>query len=483
MQTQYSLAINNSALFKNEALEQLLTNLDKLDFISNNTLLTLNNSIIERKNKISNLHSRIIRVNEILSILETIPQALTLLSKRFYPEEVNSFVSKSIFFNEVSDTQFTSNSQNESKINSRIANKLSVLSIPPNETIEDLKLTQEITNGLKFYSSIKNKLFIKSNDLVDSSIHPSVEMLTSIFNFTSKVKEFGNKTESSVKVLASNTKVLKNQLKSKKSKNLTNAPITLGKDYSIVQNIKAEKALLTTKNIESIDSKVDLLIKKDLNVLSHVVDIDLFDQTNISLFDTREVDQQVDDIDEYDDKVYDDIYTESTIDRVKKIKTSIFKKDFNPLSKMASNETNLSSNKPSVDLTTSGSAVNLQKPQSENLSTVQTTIQLPNHNQINIQPVQNTHINSATKPSVVNPPIKTEVINNTSANTAVISNIGKNIPKPPPLIIPVPKIKPKVEAPNPEIKKEEEKKNEPPQPNSVSNIFYLLYRKINFLKP
>ena len=116
------LQTTNNGLYKSETLYQMISSLEKIENVSNNTLMRLNNALLERKNKVSNLHSRIIRINEILSYLESIPQALKILSKRFYPDNVESYIFKSIFYNEINDYSFIEH--NNQIINNKLSNNI-----------------------------------------------------------------------------------------------------------------------------------------------------------------------------------------------------------------------------------------------------------------------------------------------------------------------------------------------------------------------
>jgi hypothetical protein len=59
----------------------------------------------ERISKINNLNQRVDRVNNIVKSFESIPQALTIKSSKFYPEqELKEFFYKSLFYDSLNNT-------------------------------------------------------------------------------------------------------------------------------------------------------------------------------------------------------------------------------------------------------------------------------------------------------------------------------------------------------------------------------------------
>jgi hypothetical protein len=206
--------------------------------MNNEITNNLNKSLLEKRQKLENLHSRIIRINKILGKLEGIPQALTLLSKKFYPENVESFQHTSVFYNNICDYSMTPQVQkfkeNTKKINTKPSNSLEDLGRAPDINMDDVKLSQEIFNSITQFDNYKSNLnpMNSLNPVEYQPITKEIEMLTSVINFTSKIKAYGNQKLSEVNNLRYKESDLLNDFmsisnfKTKKSKNNQKKPIS-----------------------------------------------------------------------------------------------------------------------------------------------------------------------------------------------------------------------------------------------------------------
>lgn len=303
MNNYYEITLSNSTLFNNELLMQLLSSLESLELISNNIFLNLNNSIIERKNKIENLHSRIVRISLILNMLESIPQALTLLSKKFYPCNVNSYITSSLYesknLNLINNTNlnsyikpyFTVENTLENKINNVVSNSYDVLGKQPNSDVDDIKLNQDILNSIVHFKDLRQELI--SSNLTNlneiNNIDSTIEMFTSLLNFSDKTKLIGNYIDYSTKILQTNSQMLnndfisnvsnrttlnKNKLQNKyKIKKPFNAPNSLLNNNNTIKTFNRSKETIKQKNRINIDSLVDSKLKKNVGLLSNIVDL------------------------------------------------------------------------------------------------------------------------------------------------------------------------------------------------------------------
>ena len=238
MKTHYEISLNYNDLFKNESLSQVINNLEKLDRISEDVFNRINKNILEKKTKLENLKSRINRASSIINSLETLPQALTIKSKRFYPckEEymsthtnnnssnsnqddpfaslglnsntlnhtsssmINQLNYKSIYYDDVCDFSLLRNNPviypSSQEINSKPSNHPSKLGKKPDGSLEDVTLCQEILNSLPFFKEIKSDLTITrctQNLFNKNEIAPEIERVNSVFQFMDKSKVFGEK--------------------------------------------------------------------------------------------------------------------------------------------------------------------------------------------------------------------------------------------------------------------------------------------------
>lgn len=467
MKSEYDFQNTTASLFGNEALLQLITNLEKLDLLQGDVLDNLNQSLIQRRAKLENLHSRIIRIFQILKFLETVPQALTILSKKFYPENIESFISKSIYYNDICDFNLASQclkyKGSKSILNDKLLNNAQELGKPPSSDMEDIKLSQDILNSLTQYRGMREKAVItnSSNLLEHERIDKQVEMLTSIFTFTTRIKVFGDEIEKSTKILHQDSKTLDAFIKKKDKRDLQkpifSAPETLISD-SQIRNFERHKETVKHKTIANIDDMIGSKIKNTIGILGSVVDIEINNEDNNHNFKYMKYDDSNVEYD-YGGEVFasDDIgHYETPMDKIKNAK---IKPAINPNTikqeQVGSSNANTSTYNPNAFDTS------VNKPP----------------NQIIVAPKQQEVISVPQPiPTVVVPtPIVVSNPSNIPPVPLIVAPKAGNIPKPPPLILPVPKPKAKpVGKPDDkkgdeEVKKEEPKKI-PPKDNPVRLI-------------
>lgn len=484
MKTEYEIQNTSASLFGNEALLQLITNLEKLDFLQGDVLDNLNRSLNEKRAKLENLHSRIIRIFQILKFLETVPQALTILSKKFYPENIESYIGKSIYYNDICDFNLASQclkfKNSKPILNEKLLNTSQELGKQPTADMDDIKLSQDILNSLTQYRGMREKAVItnSSNLIEHDKIDSQVEMLTSIFNFTTRTKVFGDQLEKSAIIIHKNSQSLNQFLSKKDIKNiqkpLFSPPQTLKSDIQI-RNFERHKETVKHKTMANIEDMVKGKIKSIIG-LESVVDIEIDNQDNNHNFKYTKYDDSNVEYD-YGNDIYptDDIGQYQTpMDKIKsgKIKPSLKDQAF------VSTTSNLTTNN------NVSNTINVQPPQIVNYATA-----VPN------VPVQ---VNPPTNPVVVvtTPVVPVPQIVSTPnippvPQIAIVAPKTGNIPKPPPLLLPVPKAKPKPankpaeEQSGDKVEKKEEIKKPPPKDNPVRiNILYIdgLFESSNSIK-
>ena len=118
------------------------------------------NKILEKKTKMENLKARINRCSQIINSLESLPQALTIKSTKFYPVNKEVF-SRSIFYEDICDFKLMKNfSISKYEINNKLSNQNQVLGKKPDGSLEDVTLTQGIMNTIESFKEIKNGMYV-----------------------------------------------------------------------------------------------------------------------------------------------------------------------------------------------------------------------------------------------------------------------------------------------------------------------------------
>jgi hypothetical protein len=189
------------------------------------------------------LKSRINRCSKIISSFESIPQAITVRSNRLYPDNQIKGMTKSIHYDDLCDFKLAKNySMAEGNINTKPYNPQEVLGKPPDGTLEDVKLTQELLNTIETFKEVKTE-FVNTKgvfkDLFEgTSIPTDIERFNSLFNYTEKVKILGVKYDKSYTGEPSSSRdshLLNDFMNAKKQKHvkkLQDAPV------SIIDNVK-----------------------------------------------------------------------------------------------------------------------------------------------------------------------------------------------------------------------------------------------------
>jgi hypothetical protein len=317
MKTQYEISLNHNDLFKAESLTQVLNNLELLDSITEDVFLRINKNILEKKNKLENLKSRITRCSNIINLLESLPQALTIKSKRSYPlvhkDELESLTksvdeavnilddarpnsdsntndsvilpifTKSIYYDEIFDFNLVKNKvKKNSEINTKPYNLPSRLGKKPDGSLEDVTLTQEILNTQSDFKEIKSDLNIakSAGSLFNAyEIAPEIENINSMHQFLNKTKVFGEKSSTVSEIRDSNIlNVFMNKNKPKeksKPKKIQEAPTTISEKHKMTR-FKQKKELIrrnTSANVEfNIPMNLNLPLISEFDVMTNPLD-------------------------------------------------------------------------------------------------------------------------------------------------------------------------------------------------------------------
>lgn len=524
MLAKYEISLSNSSIYRNESLIQVLDSLEKLENISNEIYGNLNKTILEKKLKLENLHSRLVRINKILGILENIPTAITLLSKKFYPENLESYQSKSVYYNDICDFSLSQQvnrfKEPNKKLNSKPANSLDELGTTPDSNLDDLKLTQEILNSMNGFNNVQ-KTFSTMNSLnpVDTQpITEDIEMLTSVFNFTSRIKAFGNEITKEVAresnllnqfIKQNRANSITNQKKSKKDrKKPDKAPETLLTNTTKTKANVNKQFVLKNKTKVNNEDIINSKIKTTLNI-GNIVNIEDTGENNLIGFynenNQEEENNEDSQIIPNDQVVADDINTfDMPIDKVYQINKKKIEDQYSNNNNINNNinsnvtpnsTTNNQGNTVNTNTTanlTTNSVNNTQNINNQNTNTLTNNTNDNNNNQMvgsnnvntnyantsntnanvnnnavsqNIPKVPNVNstVNTSTVPNIPSIPNISSAIPKiptipNAPTIQVVTNTNSNVPKAPKINIPVPKIKPLKPEKEEVIKKEEEEK-------------------------
>jgi hypothetical protein len=530
MKAEYEISIINSSTFKSEAIGQVIENLDKLENISNDVFYNISESLKERKKRAELLSARISRISQIIKILENVPEAITLLSKKFYPENLETYQHKSIYYNDICDfsllNQVNKYKEKKKLINSKPANSLEDLGKTPDTTIDDIKLCQEIINSVQGVTNIKTNLTLNNsyNPIEEQPIAKEIEMLSSVYGFTTKIKAFGNQMINNINNLNRDSNLLNQFMKQTKSsftkkqkqliKKPSQAPTSLMSNNT-KSKVDPKKDVLRVKTKVTNDSIIDSKIKQNIN-MPNVVNIDIggsnigfgefnnFGVEDENLEDSTQIisEGQVvpDDINDFElpiDKVY-----KLNINRLPKANNdsnnNLEKSNTNPNTNYNNNPSQQNNNNQTNQLE-SKSTVNNSNTTEVQQKTNNTQVVNSNiSSQVNLNNQQKPITNNDSIPKIPTiPNIKTVKVPNIPGvpQVKIVSNGGSNVPIVPKINIPIPKIKPKAEIEakvkveenkedkevkvNEEIKDSEEKKEEEKAPPKKDPVSFLIY--INFI--
>ena len=295
MKTNYEISIIYNDLFKNESLTQAISNLEKLDQITNDIFNRINKSLMDKKTKLENLKSRINRANQIISNFENMSQALTLKSKRFYPvngaihsnstdsadfnsEGISNSRTKStlppynyqsIYFEDVCDFSLIKvpSIKYHQDINTKPSNPSSKLGKKPDGMLDDVNLYQDIINTIQPYKEISSdQIFSANTPLMKSTKQETpleLEKMNSLFQFMDKAKIYGEKK--SIHHEKRESKILNNFMKKKaESANIKKpqeAPVSITEKVKLTKYTQKKDLIRRNTN-----TNIQLNIPKNLNL-------------------------------------------------------------------------------------------------------------------------------------------------------------------------------------------------------------------------
>jgi hypothetical protein len=212
-----------------------------------------------------NLKARINRCTQIISYLETLPQALTLKSSKNYPENKEVF-NRSIYYDDVCDFKLSKNyNMPKSEINNKLSNQKVALGKKPDGSLEDVTISQEIINTVQPFSEICADFNLSNfKDIFDKNqISEDVNRYTSLFSYIDKKKVFGVKKalQDSIRDSTIINQFMKYE-KEKISNKLQEAPISIKSNVTMTRT-KNKKERIRRNNT---NKDIELKLPENINL-------------------------------------------------------------------------------------------------------------------------------------------------------------------------------------------------------------------------
>ena len=456
MKGELEISLINNEKYKNEWINEMITTLETMEKYKDTIYNRLNNSLSNRIQKLSNLKSRINRINQIITTFPNLNKAITLKSKFHYPKNEDSYYKPTI----IDKIENIPNSENKNLINEHTMNSKEVLGAQPVYKKQDITLYFQFQNLIPIYNDIANELgnivkdgFNNGDDTL-SKIDPILNYTTSDFSFNEKQK-INVEKKNNIFIQDNNLRdsvalgeLMKDEnikKKPKKPKIIQQAPKSIRDKQKIKQYVKK-------KNILKQNSNIQVNLPTNLGGLGNITDFDTgnyqiedYDKINENDFDEEE-----DDIEEYNQE----ILNEEDYDLVDYIEyKQTYKKD-NPNTIMSTTNiqpTVTTSTQPTTTVTSTVQNSNIPVTQPVTTGNIPLPPQIPPSGNIPLPPpIPQSNI---PKPPPIVPPIPNNNIPTvpvvpTSGNVPIAPPIpkapavpqvvspppGGNIPLPPPLL-------------------------------------------------
>lgn len=410
------------------------------------------------------MKSRIHRADQIISSFEGLTQAITIKSKKRYPEKGESY-NKSIYFDELCDFKLYKSYKNPTiELNQKPSNSNQSLGKAPLGSLEDVKTTQEIINDIDSYKDISKNIKFEysannTKNIFETSktnLPDKAEKITSYFDFIDKKQIFGimhskNNQQSQSEFLgkssnAKDSKLMKEFIKRKKQKVKKpedEAPETMRLQQQLQRFNKEEEIIRRYTNAE-----LQFNIPMQLN-LSHIAQFETMNTPMEGYFDEKQEIHLAPQAQIYSDDA--DSY-QTPIDMLKS--HNIKQNNFNPSSNSYSSNTNSHAYYSNAVGNSNNSNSNVTPTQASNTQSNSTSSNYNSSNN-NAKPVNaiNSNINLNTINAIGNVNVNNQNLNSKqnvvpSLNYSNNNNIKKEpqpikrnsvIPQAPPLKVSIPK--------------------------------------------
>ena len=203
MKQNYEISLNSNCLYEKENIKQMIEHFSILDNIKNNIFNKFNQGINIRIEKLQNLKSRINRLKQCILILNNSEKAITIKSKKNYPNENYNYFTDIFIEDEQENINKIINEKNKETIFKKINSQsrvqkndvINILGKVPKGNLHTaielqqlIKITKKYNDlSLEIYQTkMKNLGFNLNLDEENDFIYEYNNKLTTEFSFFNK---------------------------------------------------------------------------------------------------------------------------------------------------------------------------------------------------------------------------------------------------------------------------------------------------------
>ena len=302
-------------------IKNILMTLDKLKNVTDKFFYSINKNLNEKTERFNNLKLRIIRINKIISILNSRNEALVIKSPKKFPQlnQINNITKKSIFYQELTNQDMNNLYKSSYKIcYNKIEEKKKQKSFLFKKfyTSNSLNLKQYNDITLNYDDNdLNNKLFEKEK-------FDELNNINSCFSFDN-LHNINNKEIDDEKIL---NKIKELTDKEDIQKKIYIAPKSI-RDKQRISNIKKNNIYSKFKR------NIEINIPQNM-ALNNLIDIKLNENNNIKKFDKKDIENYYfnnysdeDDSSQYNDEKNNDNETYIPVDLIKQSNMNILSKN------------------------------------------------------------------------------------------------------------------------------------------------------------
>ena len=321
MNENFFFPVINNFESKESNIKNILITLDKLKNVTDKFFNSINKNLIQKTERFNNLRLRIVRINKIISILNSRNEALVIKSPKKFPKlnQLNNITKKSIFYQELTNQDMNNLYKSSYKI---CYNKI------------EEKKKQKSFLFKKFYTS--NSLNLKqynditlnyddndlNNILFEKEKFDELNNINSCFSFDN-LHNINNKEIDDEKIL---NKIKELTDKEDIQKKIYIAPKSI-RDKQRISNIKKNNIYSKFKR------NIEINIPQNM-ALNNLIDIKLNENNNIKKFDEKDIENYYfnnysdeDDSSQYNDEKNNDNETYIPVDLIKQSNMNILSKN------------------------------------------------------------------------------------------------------------------------------------------------------------
>jgi len=321
MNENFFVPVINNFESKESNIKNILITLDKLKNVTDKFFNSINKNLIQKTERFNNLRLRIVRINKIISILNSRNEALVIKSPKKFPKlnQLNNITKKSIFYQELTNQDMNNLYKSSYKIcYNKIEEKKKQKSFLFKKfyTSNSLNLKQYNDITLNYDDNdLNNKLFEKEK-------FDELNNINSCFSFDN-LHNINNKEIDDEKIL---NKIKELTDKEDIQKKIYIAPKSI-RDKQRISNIKKNNIYSKFKR------NIEINIPQNM-ALNNLIDIKLNENNNIKKFDKKDIENYYfnnysdeDDSSQYNDEKNNDNETYIPVDLIKQSNMNILSKN------------------------------------------------------------------------------------------------------------------------------------------------------------